>query len=57
MRRLIDSARANGFDEKKLAGQIIDEVGEFDDAIYYTWGPDQTQEVLAEIRRRLDPAG
>lgn len=55
--RLIHSAHVNGYDETLLTNQIHTEIGEFDDIAYYSWGPKQTQEVLAEVRRRLNPTG
>lgn len=51
--KIVNSIQKNGWDYNRLVNSIKEVVTEFDDDIYYTWGEEQTAEVINEVRRRI----
>lgn len=51
--RLCDMVRQDGYDEKTLCHEIMNEICGWDDDVYYQWGTEQTKEVLDEVKRRV----
>ena len=51
--RLCDIVRQDGYDEKVLCYEIMNEICGWDDDVYYQWGTEQTKEVLDEVKRRV----
>lgn len=51
--RLCDMVRQDGYDEKALCHEIMNEICGWDDDVYYQWGTEQTKEVLDEVKRRV----
>ena len=50
---IIKSVQEHGWDEEKVIAYINDTVSGFDDCTYYSWGHEQTMEVVNEIKQRL----
>lgn len=50
---LVNSIHENGWDYNRLVESINDVVSGFDDEIYFSWGNEQTAEVINEVKRRI----
>ena len=51
---IIKQAKENAWDIKRIKTAVESEIYGFDDEIFYTWGTEQTDKVVEEIRRRLE---
>jgi hypothetical protein len=51
--KLVDSIQENGWDYDQLVKAIKGVVNGFEDDVYYSWGREQTDEVINEIKRRI----
>ena len=51
--KLVNSIQENGWDYDQLVRSIKEVVTEFEDDVYYSWGREQTAEVINEIKRRM----
>lgn len=51
---LVERAKENEWDVDRIKTAVDSELFGFDDDVFYTWGTEQTDKVVEEIRRRLE---
>ena len=50
---IIEQAKENAWDVKRIKTAVESEIYGFDDEVFYTWGTEQTDKVVEEICHRL----
>jgi hypothetical protein len=51
--KMVNAIQKDGWDYNRLVKSIKGVVVEFDDDVYYSWGEEQTAEVIDEVKRRI----
>lgn len=52
--KIVKQAKENKWDVNRIKTAVDSETCGFDDDVFYTWGAEQTNKVVEEIRRRLE---